>query len=110
MDLVMEEKKIELVDFAILARKYKTTLSPKYLQRKPYVAPNPKEIKSYIPGTIIKLKVKAGSKVKAGEVILILEAMKMMNKVLMPFDGKVKQIHVTEGEKVPKGKIMIELE
>jgi len=106
----MEDKKAELVDFVILVRKYKTTLSKKFLNRKPYVAPNPKEIKSYIPGTIIKLKVKEGAKVKAGETILILEAMKMMNKVLMPFDGKVKRICVTEGEKVPKGQLMIELE
>lgn len=106
----MEDKKAELVDFVILVRKYKTTLSKKFLNRKPYVAPNPKEIKSYIPGTIIKLKVKEGAKVKAGETILILEAMKMMNKVLMPFDGKVKRICVAEGEKIPKGHLMIEIE
>lgn len=106
----MEEKKAELVDFVILVRKYKTTLSKKFINRKPYKAPDPKEIKSYIPGTIIKLKVKEGAKVKAGTVILILEAMKMMNKVAMPFDGKVKKIHVSEGERVPKGHIMIELE
>lgn len=106
----MEEKKGELVDFVILARKYKTTLSKKFVNRKPYVAPNPNEIKSYIPGTIIKLKVKEGAKAKAGETILILEAMKMMNKVAMPFDGKIKKIYVSEGEKIPKGHLMIEIE
>jgi biotin carboxyl carrier protein len=106
----MEEKKLEFVDFAVTARKYKTLLTIKYANRKPYVVPDPREIKSYIPGTVIKLKVKEGAKVKAGTIILILEAMKMMNKVLMPFDGRIKKINVKEGEKVPKGLVMIELE
>ncbi len=106
----MEEKKTELVDFVILVRKYKTTLSKKFTNRKPYVAPNPHEIKSHIPGTIIKINVKEGSKVKAGDPILILEAMKMMNKVIMPMDVKIKKIHVTKGEKVPKGRVMVEIE
>ena len=106
----MEEKKGELVDFVVLARKYKTTLTKKFVARKPYKTPNPNEIKSYIPGTIIKVKVKEGAKVKAGKTILILEAMKMMNKVAMPFDGKIKKIFVTQGEKIPKGHLMIEIE
>lgn len=106
----MGEIKEELVDFVVLARKYKTILTKKFINRKPYVAPNSKEVKSYIPGTIIKLNVKEGSKVKAGTIILILEAMKMMNKVIMPFDGKIKKIHVSEGEKIPKGFKMIEIE
>lgn len=106
----MEDKKIELVDFAILVRKYKTTLTKKFINRKQYVTPNPNELKSHIPGTVVKLKVKEGSKVKAGEIILILEAMKMMTKVTMPVDGKVKKIFVNEGEKIPKGHLMIEIE
>ena len=106
----MDDKKLELVDFAVTARKYKTLLTIKFANRKTYEVPNPNEIRSYIPGTIIKLKVKEGAKVKAGDTLLILEAMKMMNKVQAPFNGKVKKIHVTEGEKVPKGQVIIELE
>lgn len=106
----MEDKKLELVDFVVTARKYKTLLTTKYINRKPYKVPNPNEIMSYIPGTIVKLKKKEGTKVKEGEVILILEAMKMMNKVLMPFDGKIKKIFVEEGQRVPKGHLMIEIE
>ncbi|GAO28238.1 biotin/lipoyl-containing protein [Geofilum rubicundum] len=106
----MEEKKLELVDFVVNTRKYKTLLTIKYANRKPYKVPNPNEIMSYIPGTVIKLKKKKGAKVKEGEVILILEAMKMMNKVLMPFNGKIKKIYVEEGQKVPKGHLMIEIE
>ena len=106
----MSKQKHELVDFAVTARKYKTKLTKKFINRKFYVDPNPFEIESHIPGTIISLKVKEGDSVKEGKVLLILEAMKMMNKVLMPFDGTIKKILVTEGQKVPKGYIMIELE
>ena len=105
-----EEKKQELVDFQILSRKYKTQLNTKFKLRKPYEAPNPNEVRSYIPGTIIKLFVKKGQKVKEGDNLLTLEAMKMMNQIKMPFDGKIKAIHVKVGEKVPKNQLMIEIQ
>ena len=104
-----EEKKIELVDFPILVRKYKTTLTKKFINRKHYEIPDPNKIESHIPGTIIKIKIKKGQKVKAGKTILILEAMKMMNEVTMPFDGTIAQIYVSEGEKIPKGHVLIEV-
>ena len=100
---------IELVDFPILVRKYKTTLTTKYMNRKFYTAPNPNEIKSHIPGTVIKIFVKEGQKVKAGKKIMTLEAMKMMNEIGMPFDGTIDKIFVKEGEKIPKGSVMIEI-
>lgn len=105
----MEEKKLELVDFAVTARKYKTLLTIKYANRKPYEAPSPFEIRSHIPGTIVKFMVKEGDRVKEGEVLLILEAMKMMNKVLMPYDGKVTKIMVAEGQRVPKNHLIVEI-
>ncbi len=101
---------MELVDFAVTARKYKTLLTVKYGMRKPYEAPNPKEVKSYIPGTIVELKVKKGDILKEGQTLLILEAMKMMNEVLMPFDGKIKKVYVKKGEKVPKEHLMVLIE
>ena len=55
----MEEKK-ELVEFAVTARKYKTTLTKKYLNRKVYIQPNPFEVESHIPGTIISIKRQGG--------------------------------------------------
>ena len=105
----MEEKKLEMVDFAVTARKYKTLLTIKYANRKPYEAPNTFEIRSHIPGTIVKFMVKEGDRVKEGEVLLILEAMKMMNKVLMPYDGKVTKIMVAEGQRVPKNHLIVEI-
>jgi biotin carboxyl carrier protein len=103
----MDDKNLKLVDFPILSRKYKTLLTVKYVNRKPYVLRNPNEIVSHIPGTIIKVKTKVGAKLKEGDVVLVLEAMKMMNQIKMPFDGKIKEIQVAEGEKIPKGKILI---
>ncbi|HLW07213.1 MAG TPA: acetyl-CoA carboxylase biotin carboxyl carrier protein subunit [Marinilabiliaceae bacterium] len=106
----MKNKKLNLVDFPILSRKYKTLLTTKHHSRKPYVAPNLNEIKSYIPGTIIKMKAKVGAKLKEGDIILIQEAMKMMNQIKMPFDGKIKEILVSEGERIPKGHLMVIIE
>jgi len=104
----MEKKEnIELVDFQVLARKYKTTLTNKYLKRKFYTAPNPNEIVSHIPGTVIKILVKEEQKIKQGKTILIVESMKMLNKIVMPFDGTIATINVTEGEKIPKGHVML---
>jgi biotin carboxyl carrier protein len=106
----MEENKNQLVDFAILARKYKTRLTKKFINRKVYEAPNYDLIYSYIPGTVIEIKVKPGQKVKEGTTIMILEAMKMMNQIKMPRDGKIKSIHVETGVRIPKNRLMIEIE
>ena len=100
----------ELVDFAITARKYKTLLTKKYMGRKFWVNPSPYEIQSYIPGTIISINVKEGKVVEEGTQLLILEAMKMQNKVEMPFTARIKKIHVKLGERIPKDFIMVELE
>ncbi|NCB84599.1 MAG: acetyl-CoA carboxylase biotin carboxyl carrier protein subunit [Bacteroidia bacterium] len=100
----------QYVDFAITARKYKTQLTKKYMQRKFWVNPSPYEIQSYIPGTIISIDVKEGKIVEEGTRLLILEAMKMQNRVDMPFTARIKKINVKAGERVPKDFIMIELE
>ncbi|MDR1699365.1 MAG: acetyl-CoA carboxylase biotin carboxyl carrier protein subunit [Prevotellaceae bacterium] len=100
----------EFVDFVVTARKYKTKLTTKYLERKPWVKPNPKEILSYIPGTIVKIFVSEGQKVKKGGDLLLLEAMKMQNRIKMPFDGTIKAIKVSEGDRIPKNTLMIEIE
>ena len=56
------------------------------------------------------MDVKAGRVVEEGKQILILEAMKMQNKVEMPFTARIKKINVKAGEKIPKDFVMIELE
>ncbi|NCC74434.1 MAG: acetyl-CoA carboxylase biotin carboxyl carrier protein subunit [Sphingobacteriia bacterium] len=90
--------------------KYRTTFNKKYEQRKPYDPPNPKLIKAFIPGTIRKVYVKKGNKVKHNDKLLILEAMKMKNVILAPFDGKIKSVHVKEGSVVSNKELLIEFE
>lgn len=109
----MTENKIdtsELVDFAVTARKYKTLLTTKYKKRKFWNEPSAYEIQSFIPGTIIQINVQEGQIVKEGEQILILEAMKMQNRIEMPFTAKIRKINVNVGDKLPKDTIMIELD
>jgi len=105
-----EIKEEEFVDFAITARKYKTLLTTKYKNRKPFEPVNPNNVYSIIPGTVNKFFVKEGDFVKEGEPILILEAMKMENVIRMPYDGIIKKIHVSEGVRIPKNSLMMELE
>ncbi len=105
-----EINKPELVDFAITARKYKTLLTKKYKMRKFWENPNPMEVHSSIPGTILDIFVKEGETVKEGEPVLILEAMKMQNTIQMPFTAKIKQILVEKGAKIPKETLLFVLE
>jgi glutaconyl-CoA decarboxylase len=53
-----------------------------------------------MPGTILAVKASAGQAVKAGDVIVVLEAMKMENDIVAPCDGTVKEIVVTKGTTV----------
>ncbi len=111
---MQEEKitlpKIRFKSIIIDNVKYKTLLTKKFAKRKSYVEQNPLHMTAFIPGTIIKVAVKQGKKVKMGDSLLILEAMKMMNNVLAPQDSIVKKIHVKAGDKVSKDQLMIELE
>jgi biotin carboxyl carrier protein len=88
---------------------FKTGLTKKFINRKQWVSPDFKKITAIIPGTIIDVYVKNGQKVKKGETLLILEAMKMQNQIIMPFDGKIKKVYVKADEKIPKNYLMLEL-
>lgn len=67
-----------------------------------------KEIKAPMPGLILDLKVKAGDEVKKGEVLLILEAMKMENILKSPGDGVVKAVKVSLNQSVEKNQVLIQ--
>ena len=103
------DKKARCRTLIIDGDKYRTRYNLKFEKRKIWSNPNPKMITSSIPGTIVKLYAKVGQEVKKGDPILLLEAMKMKNKILFPLDGKVKSIKVKEGEIVPKAYLMLEM-
>ena len=60
-------------------------------------------VKSPMPGTILSVNVSAGSAVKKGDVLMILEAMKMENEIMSPCDGTVSAVSVSKGSSVESG-------
>jgi biotin carboxyl carrier protein len=67
------------------------------------------KVSSPMPGKIISAKVTVGQKVKKGDVLLILEAMKMENEIVSPQDGTVASINVTAGQSVEAGNLLATL-
>lgn len=63
-----------------------------------------------MPGKIIEVLTEEGREIRAGEPLLILEAMKMQNEIQSPISGTVKKIHIKAGESVLKDDMMIEIE
>lgn len=97
--------------------------APKAAPVKAPAAPAPKEEKKEItvsagqevveapmPGNIWKVLVKEGDNVKAGDILLILEAMKMENEILAPRDGVVVSMNTTEGTTVNTGDKLVVIE
>lgn len=66
-------------------------------------------VTSPMPGNILKVMVKAGDSVKRGQVLLILEAMKMENEIVAPKDGVVQAVNVNEGNTVDTGASLVVL-
>lgn len=87
---------------------YKTNLNKMFGMRKPWKKRNPKHVLSFMPGTVEKLYVKVGGRVKEGDRLMVFRAMKMNNNILSPMAGEIKKINVKAGENVPKDVIMIE--
>lgn len=67
-------------------------------------------VKAPMPGIIIDIPVKKGDAVKEGDVLLVLEAMKMENAIICQKNSLVKEVYTAAGDKVEKGKLIIELE
>ena len=67
----------------------------------------PVNVASELPGTVTKINVSNGQHVKRGDVLLVIEAMKMENEVLAPQDGVVKQIATSKGAVVATGDLLI---
>ena len=66
-------------------------------------------IKAPMPGTLIKVNVKAGDAVKKGDVLCVLEAMKMENDILAPADGVVATVEAAQGASVTTDAVLVTL-
>ncbi len=77
---------------------------------KPSQSNGPSEaINAPMPGTIVDIKVKEGEAVKSGQVIMVLEAMKMENEIVAPKDGKVVAIKAAKGASVSSGEALLDI-
>ena len=66
-------------------------------------------VKAPMPGNILKVNVKAGDAVKKGDVLCILEAMKMENEICAPADGTVAGVNVSQGATVQTDDVLLSL-
>ena len=64
------------------------------------------KVVSPMPGTILDVKVSVGASVKKGDILMILEAMKMENEIVAPEDGTVAQVNVQKGASVNSGDVL----
>lgn len=79
-------------------------------KKKVAVTADPKSIVAPIPGMIVEFKKQVGDEVKKGDVIVVLEAMKMMNNLEAAMDGVVKEIHFDTADSVGKGDVLVTIE
>ena len=66
-------------------------------------------VKAPMPGNILDVTVAAGASVKAGDVLVILEAMKMENEIVAPQDGTVASVNVNKGDTVNSGDVLVSM-
>ena len=68
------------------------------------------DIRASMPGMVVRIVAEEGTRVKRGEAVLILEAMKMENEIRSPIDGIVKELKVQQGRAVEKGDLLVVLD
>ncbi|MDR1357085.1 MAG: acetyl-CoA carboxylase biotin carboxyl carrier protein subunit [Tannerellaceae bacterium] len=105
----LETQDKQYVDFIVTARKYKTLLTNKYINRPVWSRRIPGEVRSTLPGTIAGIAVGQGQEVEEGELLITLEAMKMQNRIIVPVTGTVSEIYVKEGDKISKNHLMLKI-
>jgi biotin carboxyl carrier protein len=64
-------------------------------------------VRAPLPGLIIEIKVQVGDTVKAGDVLLVIETMKMENNIVSPCAGTVREVNVTKNQSVNEGAPLI---
>lgn len=70
--------------------------------------PSGKHIHSPLPGLVLEVRVKPGDRFAAGDVLVVIEAMKMENNIVAPHDGRVEEVYVKPHEEVQEGDLLIQ--
>ena len=113
-ELVKLDKATKTVEIKVLGQKYvvqirdKVDLLLEKMGMNAAASGKVNTVKAPMPGLIIDLRVKAGDTVKAGDPLLILEAMKMENIIKAAGEDTVKTVKVKKGDSVEKGQVLIE--
>jgi len=100
----------ELATFHVDGADYRTRLTRKYAQRPRYQRRDPRLVRAFIPGEVRRILVEPGQRVRRGDGLLVLEAMKMQNQIAATADGVVRRVAVAAPQKVAKGELLVELE
>ena len=99
---------IELEEIAaevVTAQKAEPKAAPAPAPAAP-VSGDGEKVTAPMPGNILDVKVKVGDSVKKGDVLLILEAMKMENEIMAGADGKIASVNVNKGDSVETGAVL----
>jgi biotin carboxyl carrier protein len=110
------EQEVNTLKTPILVRKEVQTkpgenkISVKAAPAHPSNKPSANGLKAPLPGSIIRVAVKVGDTVKEGDLLLVMESMKMENNILSEKNGVIKSINVENGQAVLQDDILLELE
>ncbi len=101
---------LEAIDAAEVKAQPKQEAAPTAPAATPTAAPaasaGGESVTSPMPGTILSVNVQNGASVKKGDVLMVLEAMKMENEILSPCDGTVSAVNVAKGAAVDTGAVL----
>lgn len=89
---------------------YETTFTRNFIHRKPFAPKDPRRLTAIIPGLILEVLVGPGDRVRSGQSLLVLEAMKMQNHIAAHDQATIKTLQVAPGDTVTKGQLLVEFE
>jgi len=88
---------------------YETEIPEGYPNRHFQGMPDPHEIRAIISGSVVDVKARKGQQVSTGQVILVLEAMKMLIEVEAEIDGRIAEINISTGDRVKKDQLLVHI-
>ena len=115
-ELVQHDKVAKTISLKINGKIHKVEIKDRYdllLEKMGMVgagAGKINSVKAPMPGLIVKVNIQVGDVVKAGDALLVLEAMKMENMIKASAEAKVSQIKIKKGDSVEKGQVLIEFQ
>ncbi len=101
--LVSEGDKVQAGDVMMVISEEESSGSETQVEKSTLISGDGNVVKAEMAGTVVKVLKKEGEAVRAGEAVIVLEAMKMENEISSPSDGKISKIFVGEGSRVQIG-------